>query len=196
MQGAAILVPSNNNGCEGSNRWIKETHTQRRILSISRFLDCMFKMVGNWSEDRVKNKLFKFSTGITIKPDTWKKAYAFLYANEDAGKIMKIKSTDQYKVTRGDQSLLKKKLLNIRNFDEFVEYSDNVSLVDFNTQDWTRSTCSCWYFNKKYNCHHVLAIAVNNEYIDIPNQYRNVPIMQKNKPGRKKKVHAGEALTR
>ena len=48
---------------------------------------------------------------------------------------MKIKLTDQYKVTRGDQSLLKKKLLNIRNFEEFVEYSDNVSLVDFNTQD-------------------------------------------------------------
>ena len=51
-EGAAIFAPSNNNGFEGSNRWIKETHTRRRTLSISRFLDCMFNLHAT--------KLFKF----------------------------------------------------------------------------------------------------------------------------------------
>jgi hypothetical protein len=191
-EGAAIFAPSHNNGCEGSNRWIKETHTKRRTLSISGFLDCMFKMVRNWSEDRVKNKIFQFHSSIKIKPETWKMVYAFLYVNN--GNIFKIKSTNSYKLTRGDKSLSKKKQLDIDNFDDFIEYSDNVSMVNFNSQEWSKSTCSCWYFNKKYNCHHVLIIAANNKLTDIPNQYRNVPIMQKNKPGRKKKVKAGDAL--
>ncbi len=149
-------------------------------------------MVRNWSEDRVKNKIFQFHSSIKIKPETWKMVYAFLYVNN--GNIFKIKPTNSYKLTRVDKSLSKKKQLDTDNFDDFIEYSDNVSVVNFNSQEWSKSTCSCWYFNKKYNCHHVLIIAANNKLTDIPNQYRNVPIMQKNKSGRKKKVKAGDAL--
>ena len=112
--------------------------------------------------------------------------YAFLYVNN--GNIFKIKSTNSYKLTRGDKSLSKKKQLDIDNFDDFIEYSDNVSVDNFNSQEWSKSTCSCWYFNKKYNFHHVLVIADKNKFTEIPNQYRNVTIMQKNKPGHKKKL--------
>jgi hypothetical protein len=43
--GSALFCHAQNNACEGTNRWVKETHTKRSLQSISRFLKLLFDMV-------------------------------------------------------------------------------------------------------------------------------------------------------
>ena len=69
--GSALFCPAHNNSCEGTNRWVKETHTKRSINSIRRFLNVLFVMVRNWPLDRVQNKIFKFANSIKLADNTW-----------------------------------------------------------------------------------------------------------------------------
>ena len=69
-----------------------------------------------------------------------------------------------------------------------------VKLIKFNSAKWEDSKCSCSYYLKNYFCYHLIAIAVNEKVLNIPNEYKNVPIEAKPKRGRKPK--AKKALVR
>jgi hypothetical protein len=99
--GSALYCPAHNNACEGTNRWVKETHTKRAINSISRFLNVMFDMVRNWSLDRVKNKIYRFHDSIKLTEKSWIMAYNFLHG-ESKGHLKQVDSTDKFKLTRGN----------------------------------------------------------------------------------------------
>ena len=55
-------------------------------------------------------------------------------------------------------------------------------------ENWAKSRCSFGWFMKKYSCYHIIALAANLEYIEIPNMYENVNIEKKTKRGRKSKA--------
>ena len=99
--GSALFCPAHNNACEGTNRWVKETHTKRAINSISRFLNVIFDMIRNWSLDRVRNKMFKFVNSVIVLDNTWIMAYNFLYGDSQ-GLIQQVESTDKFKLTTGN----------------------------------------------------------------------------------------------
>ena len=74
------------------------------------------------------------------------------------------------------------------SFDEFVSYFEKVHLVKLNKENWAKSTCNCTWFLKNYNCYHLIAVAVNENLVEVPLECKNVSIGQKNKRGRKKKA--------
>ena len=57
-----------------------------------------------------------------------------------------------------------------------------VHLVAFNREKWKDSSCTCWYFIKKY---HIFVVAVNELKKRIPIKFKNVKIDQKTVVGRK-----------
>ena len=180
-EGAASRIPSNNNGCEGTNRWTKENHTLRNIEGISRFLTTAFRMVKNWSLDRTQNKKFAYFDSIKIEDVSWKMAYQFLYL-EPVGTILK-KSENSFRLSN-DKTLIKTNFLKIDNFENLVNCMLKVFDVELNRTSWCESTCTCFFFNKHYNCFHVLVVAINEKLLDIPYKFRACPIKQKKKPGR------------
>ena len=72
FEGAALFVPSHNNDCEAGS---KTTIHIDVLFQYSRFLACTFKMVRNWSEDRVKMKFL----AIKIEDETWEMVYKFFH---------------------------------------------------------------------------------------------------------------------
>jgi hypothetical protein len=148
--------------------------TKRSLQSISRFLKLVFDIIRNWSLDHVQNEIFKITNSILIPDNNWRMAYAFLFTETKAHT----------------------KQIEIKNLKAVFHYSDNVSEVSLNSQEWAKTTCTCCFFCKNYHCYHVLVIVFMLIYTEIPHKFRNVPILQKLKPGRKKSAIAGESLKR
>ena len=48
VRGISLFCPAHNNACQGTNGWVKDTHTKRIINSVSRFLKVLFDII--WSE--------------------------------------------------------------------------------------------------------------------------------------------------
>ncbi len=145
--GSALFCPAHNNACEGTNRWVKETHTKRSLQSISRFLKLLFDMVRNWSLDRVQNKMFKFINSIQIPDNNWRMAYALLFS-ETEGHTKQIDASNVYKLTRGNVGCFDVKQFEIKNLKAVFHYSDNVSEVSLNSQERAKSTYTCCFFLK------------------------------------------------
>ena len=149
-------------------------------------------MVKNWSIDRIKNKTFAFLDSIKVEDETWILTYHYLFT-EPVGIILKFGETDVFRLSR-DRALIKKDLMKIANFDDFVKCMLNVHEVKLVRGKWEESTCSCFNFNKHYNCFHVMAVAVTEKLLVIPHKFRACPINQKKKTGRPKKAKIGESL--
>ena len=61
-------------------------------------------------------------------------------------------------------------------------------LVWLNEESWAKSTCTCYYYFKKYICCHIVTIAVNLNKTIIPAEFRDTVVGQKTKRGKKKKA--------
>ena len=77
------------------------------------------------------------------------------------------------------------------NFDSFVECIIKVKIIQLNNSKWSDSICSCSWYMKNYFCYHLIALAVNEGLVEIPNEYKNIAIGAKPKRGRKKKAIIG-----
>ena len=191
--------PSSNNCLESTNRIIK-TNQLRERLSISKFGESCLTLLSNWSKDRAKEDQ-KFKKTYSFKDETWKLADHFLF--REKGIIKKLGESENFILTRKNQNLITDNFVeqNFENidldFDSFIETCRSVHVVKFQTEQWSaKSSCSCYYFLKKYHCYHLFVIAVNKKIISIPSVFKNVPIGQKPKPGRKKKDMAGHGMIR
>ena len=122
---------------------------------------------------------------------------------KEQGIIKKLGESENFILTRKNQNLITDNFVeqNFENiyldFDTFIETCGSVHVVKFQTEQWSaKSSCSCYYFLKKYHCYHLFVIAVNKKIISIPSVFKNLPIGQKPKPGRKKKDMAGHGMIR
>ena len=84
FEGANAFASSNNQGLEGKNKEIKASHTFRKRMPLGSFIDCMLRMVHEWSlEDSTlltthrSNILFTKPNGLKLRTDgyTWYKEH-------------------------------------------------------------------------------------------------------------------------
>lgn len=74
-------MPSTNNALEASNRIIKDEHTLRDRLPLSRFKIIIAEMVASWSV-KYKNNLKVFIETPTIDLPLWTSAYRWAKLNK------------------------------------------------------------------------------------------------------------------
>ena len=94
----------------------------------------------------------------------------FLYRKQGIiKKIRRIREfhTDKKKSKFETDNFVEQNFENIDlDFDTFIETCGSVHVVKFQTEQWsTKSSCSCYYFLKKYHCYHLFVIAVNKKII-------------------------------
>lgn len=187
-EGAALNIPSTDNGLESVNGKIKLVFTLRQRMSVNEYLNNAIAMLRTWSKERTDDKLF--CQIVNISDETWQMAYSFML---NTNIIQKRGKQDEFVVAYSKHSeLLKSKdylkknfnKLNL-NFDSLVSLMVRLNLVILDRSKWNESKCTCSTFLKNYFCFHIIVVAVNENLLLIADKYKKVQIGIKKKPGRK-----------
>lgn len=183
--GASEGYPSTNNALEAFNRSIKDSHTLRERIPLSRFRAVTFDMVKQWSENY---KVESFSRTPFIELPDWTLAYQWAKLNK---KVKTIDTTAQQKTYLVESSA--NNVLNGGNwktFDEFKKFAFThwTVVLPSKNSDWVNGECNCPEFFKNYKCKHVTGLAIRLKYVIPPVEAKNIGIGQKRKRGRPTKA--------
>lgn len=185
--GSAEGSPSTNNALEVFNRGIKDSHTLRERLPLSRFLSVATKMVKEWS---INYKTERFLIDPPVAMKEWTAAYQWA------------KSDRNIKILESDSRLntvyivASSRATNIPfnqdwdTFDDFKKKAFAYWKVALPSQQsaWLNGKCTCPIFFKNYMCKHVIGLAIRLKYVTPPAEAKNIPIGQKRKRGRPAKA--------
>ena len=93
-EGAALNIPSTDNGLESNNGVIKLVHTLRQRMAVNVYLNSAVSMFRNWPKDRLDEKLFKET--LDISDELWEYTYLFLYKGESKNIVSRKRNTNEY----------------------------------------------------------------------------------------------------
>ena len=80
------------------------------------------------------------------------------------------------------------RLKNWKRFDTYVKSRNSVWMVNLNTTEWKKSSCTCTCFFKSYICKHICGIAIIQNLLAVPPEAKNIPLGEKRKRGRPPKA--------
>ncbi|KAH9644325.1 hypothetical protein HF086_003110 [Spodoptera exigua] len=184
--GSAEGSPVTNNALESFNRSIKDSHTLRERLPLSRFISVATNMVKEWSKDH-KPETFKTLPPIELKD--WTLAYQWAKLDKNVKFLESDSGLNTYIVRSSTAS----DMTFTQDWDTFDGYKKNAFAywrVALPTQQtaWVNGKCICPIFFKNYMCKHIIGLAIRLKYVAPPAEAKNVPIGQKRKRGRPAKA--------
>ena len=71
-----------------------------------------------------------------------------------------------------------------KTFDTYVAGMSRLWLVNFITNDWITSRCSCSYYVKHYICKHIVGLAAKFDLFEFRPEAKSLPLGMKRKRGR------------
>jgi hypothetical protein len=197
-EGAAIGIPSTDNGLESTNAQIKRHHTLGERMNVAEYLKNAKEMMFHWSQDRTlgtkRSTVAKtFAETPILDSELWKRAWHYLY--KESPFIQQLGKTNTYVLTKTkhksliDENFIKKKYFQMRDsFDDFMKRDLKIKMVELDVANWEKSRCSCCTFLKNYACVHILSLTVTKKLVQIPMAYKAQPIGVKKKRGRPSKA--------
>lgn len=194
-EGAAVGLPSTNNGLESTNGVIKTEFTFRERKPVGEFLGCVTEMLNTWSQRRDPqsvNCVF-FEETPTNSLSLWTKAYQWVAQKKE---VLQRKSDDciQYFVTSSklQVSITEKMLKDFENqegkwntFDSFNKWRTKIWKVEIRPDS---VICTCPFFTKKNQCKHSLGMRIKRKEVVVPQEAKNIPLGQRRKRGRPSKA--------
>jgi hypothetical protein len=78
--------------------------------------------------------------------------------------------------------------MQVWNFDELNKRLGKVHKVNFNEDNWLKSKCTCSWYQKNYNCYHIMAVAVKQKLFEIPVTYLPIAIEANKARGKPSKM--------
>jgi hypothetical protein len=185
--------PSTNNGLESTNSWIKKHGTFRQKLPMVQLLAFLLQQANQWSKERnpeaINHKIVSKSPSLDLRlqtsahnwiisePDLWRRKNKYFIRPSH---IFKVRNNDIADYTRMRENLSWKK------FDTYVSKINQLWVLDYNSNDWIKSTCTCPFHAKNYICKHVLGIAIHQKDFIFRPETKNIPFGEKRKRGRPK----------
>lgn len=195
-EGAAVGLPSSNNGVEATNAVIKNEFTLRERLPVGQFLnDCTTKMVKRWSQRRDPKSVncVHFDETRSISLQLWTKAFQWAAQKPTVIQRTARNCVQYFTCSSKSQMPITQKILKDHEGQEgkwktFQKYSD------WRTKLWKievysdHVTCSCPYFTKKNQCKHSVGMLIKRKEVEVPEEAKNIPLGQKRKRGRPSKA--------
>lgn len=171
FEGFRHKTPSTNNAQESHNNVIKNEHTLRERLDISRFRFVLFGMVEQWSVEYTTNLNSINNDAPKISLSLWTNGYNFARSN------VKIKSKREgneitYNIPVGDVSKvdqIKENSSQWATFSDFVQSMDAVRTTydhPVSSENWIFGRCDCAIGFKQYLCEHLVGIALRLKIIE------------------------------
>lgn len=186
FEGVQHFTPKTNNALEGTNKWIKDTHTLRQRLPSGQFLENLVRIVNDWSSEYIQHKIFVTSPSIGLP--LWTRAYQWvklkkpvIVAKKDENLVFKIPANTL-------EDVVEVTLDQYESFEDFSKHAFACYYVNMPKNDWSSGKCSCAAFYKEFICKHLLGMAIRYNFIQPPLEAKQVPIGQKRKRGRPQKA--------
>lgn len=199
FEGAALGMPSTNNGLEATNGVIKSEHTLRERLPVGQFLNCVVDIVTEWSHvrDPTSVNCVQFATTPTWSLSLWTQAFQWaaeskkvleqsLGARPGWQKFFVASSTSKLPVSKKMSAQYEARKWN--SFDQFVKGNYGLWTIRVNKNSHYESTCTCPFFLKNGACKHVLGMLIRLQLVTVPTEAKLIPLGQKRKRGRPTKA--------
>ncbi|XP_028175937.1 uncharacterized protein LOC114364130 [Ostrinia furnacalis] len=189
--GASPGSPATNNALEATNKVIKDTHTLRERIPLSRFLIVATTIVTEWSQNK---GIDSFATSYSVKLPDWTQAYQWVKMDIKVTILQSDTDTKTYLIQSTNKNTQKHKYAFIertwKTFDQYkqIYFSHWKLIMPKNSNMWADSKCSCPKFAKKYMCKHVIGLAIRLKFVTVPLEAKNIQIGQKRKRGRPTKA--------
>ena len=196
-EGYCLFTPSTNNCLESVNLRVKQDHTLRERIPLSRFLKVLEDLVCFWSKER--NPVYadckkaanlpnlSFEQMLNAKRIT--DIYNIDFSENGDTCIKKHAQFDVHSLKMFNDN----HIYSIKNFEEWRDLKENLSVVK--KQD-NIFVCTCKEFLKNYACMHCIASSFKRGAFIFPKTMEDVRIGEKRKRGRPQKANSGECLIR
>ena len=211
FEGANPWHISNNQGLEGKNKEIKQSHTFRRKLELRELFSTLKRMVEEWSDDDTlllessrSAILFNDRNGLKMRTD----GYQWFRQNKTGTeRILKINPKDKYTVkdspdliwsvetssNKSDKGLKERAKDRIKNreiptsetFDEYVKMRCSCWIIEQKDDDFY---CDCPVGMKGKMCKHTVGLMYRTGLLEESSDVRSVPLGKKRRKGRPKKL--------
>ena len=211
--GVSVGDPHQNNGLEGTNKWVKEEGTFRARLGVQQFCSVMEHpqkgIISIWSKDRndsvdengkpanINAKSFQTLPNVSLKDQTH--AFQWNHRNKKAQRV-RIEGRTFFFLPAGQNPSLSKKDcqdymtsmkdLAYETFEELVAAANSIRIVEINEAEWKLSTCSCIWWSKNYICNHVIALSQRLRLMEFDDRASAIPVTQNRKRGRPAKTQS------
>lgn len=204
FEGSANYTPSSNNGVESHNASIKRKITLRKRLPLNQFLVAIKQLTETCSK--------QFSTGIrqiATEPNIIRemmvnaafmcqsqfKCFKVKCSNENTIVFVVPSQTNCEEINANEKHYRSLVNRQWKSFDEFITHGfQKFYIVKVSVSAWkNESTCTCVCFFKKNICKHVIAIAMREKLIAIPNT-ANPTLLNQNKRKQGRTNNAKKAL--
>ena len=217
-EGAHPWQVSNNQGVEGKNKEIKQSHTFRRRLELGELFAVMMRLVKEWSEDDdilLNNPrvaiLHNDENALKMRTE----GYQFYRKTKfDSDKILKINPKGKYTVSESEEFLLGK-VDNLWSVDSSNDKSgrslkertkdrmENRSIPSSSTFDeYISMRSGCWIVEESHGdffcdcpvgmkgkmCKHTVALMYKEGHLEQTSDVRSVPLGAKRRKGRPKQM--------
>jgi hypothetical protein len=184
-EGVLHFTPSTNNALEATNRVIKDEHTFRERLPLSRFKALAFETVEKWSKSYERG-LKQYCDKQTISLDLWTMGYQWAKSNKsilsaEAGDLIEyyVPAGEATEITKAEVDIMKK--AKWYSFDQYKIKAFSVWCITLakDRSIWLDGICNCPAFFKKFMCKHVVGIAIRLNYCTPPPVAKDVKIGEK-----------------
>lgn len=197
FEGYQLLLPSHNNALEAKNNVIKKKYTLRRRLNIVKFNIQLFRFFTDMSSSYEEDLKYAVTSDIPCEAWTqaivWAKDKKINYVIRESDlpnvQVVFVPSTDFLK--QNDKKLESCDVDEFQCFqtDSFDDYYKNIFSIykiNFDNDNWKKSTCTCPHFLKMYYCKHVLGLSIRFKKSKPPAAANPIKLSEKRKRGRPK----------
>ena len=179
------------------------------------FMGALESSLTHWSDERRNgHKTFSKTPTYTLPMRTsawqWFQSNAKQVKNEQGKKVIRLKNCVEhdeddnftliYLSARGgptiNKSTLQQRQRRFKSLEALEAHYFGIHEIAFKHCDWTKSTCICVSFLKKFACKHIYAIACFKKLASFDEECKQIPLGTKRGPGRPRKTKANEALLR
>ena len=205
---------SNNQGIEGLNRHIKQSHTLRKKMPLCTFINVSLKMVSEWAMNGDKlltvdrNHLLFEEGGLPLRTN----GYEWFQNNKanqnyvkisgscvetlipDISAVWAVPSSNTRQHAKPLMELAKdrlktrKDISSISSFDQYVSIRNSCHLVE--QSDKNEFYCDCHEGIKSRMCKHTVGLMYKTNNLEVTSEVRSKPLGQKRKRGRPKQLPA------
>ena len=171
---------------------------------MNEFFELLFGIVRKWSEDRAPSGAKKFYKNVSLETAMESCAYYWATSQDKNDRCHSNNSVDYYfcydspltaaKLSNFQQIVEKRKT---KSFDDYVLAFNEIGRVtinDYYNPDWRKSICTCWNWQKKGVCKHVLGVFMRNNFHSPSGDCIKLSNGEKKKRGPKPKAIARQCL--
>lgn len=185
-----LNVPLTNNCLESFNNIIKEEGTLRTRMEFGLFLTTMKERMSYWSKGTL------YAEELDIPDSLWKDAVASSNGTppKSVGSKNMLRALFTTSGTLTVAQVRAYKTIKFADFKEFAKHMDNTHDAKVDPKNWRSNSCTCKEYILRYNCVHVLDLALRNKLTTPQFAVKQNKILDKPKRGRPKR--AAHALVR